>query len=578
MASEFSYDAIHARYGDGIPCPPDYSFPTHVIDRWAREQPDRPAIHWVSHDFKKERIMSYRELADASNKAAKAFQDKGLKKGDRALIQLPRVCEWFVAVLGLWRIGAVASPSTSLLVSKDLKFRAEVAKAKAFIGDHESCGRFEEISSTVGISLIFQVRTDDDGGLGAGRVDFQDALSKVPDGTKCEAPGGHNSTDLVILFFTSGTTGAPKMVLLEAEYLVGHTITGLWYQAKPGTLVLCMADLGWAKGTYGGAGAFSMGATVFLQPPPPGNFTPTHLINALHRYPIETLCAPPTIYRSLVTSSARAYLKKNPLKALRHCVGAGEPLNASVIKEWREITGNLTIRDGWGMSETVIAVGNFEGVELRQGSMGKPAPFFQMGIVGHNGEELRDGEEGELAIRTDKGAGSCWIFKGYVKNGKVDKRQKSHGGKTWFCTGDRGMRDADGYYWFVGRDDDVITSSGYRIGPFEVESALKTHPAVVESAAVGSPDLSRGEVVKAFVILSDEYRDKVLGKKDKEKDLILDMQNHFKKMTAPYKVPREIEFVDTLPKTVSGKIRRIELRDLEKQRKADIVKQQKAKL
>ncbi|GAA6002262.1 hypothetical protein JCM10207_003152 [Rhodosporidiobolus poonsookiae] len=577
-AEDFSYAAIHAKYGAGLACPADFSFPSHVLDRWAAHDPPLTAIHWVSHDFGTERRVSYRELSELSHRAARVFLDHGIKKGDRVMIQLPRVVEFWVAMFGLQRIGAIAVPGTSLLVAKDLNFRAKASNAVAFIGCVDSCARFEEIASAVGISRVFQVRTAGDT-LGANRVDLQAAVAAVPDGTRCEAK--HHRDDLAIIFFTSGTTSMPKLVLLTAEYMLGHTISGLWYKQAPGRLFLCMADLGWAKAAYGSLGCFNLGGTYFVQPPPPGAFSPTHLVDALHRYPISTLCAPPTIYRALVTSSALAYIRKNPPKTLDHCVGAGEPLNPSCIVEWRKATG-VTIKDAYGQSETVICVGNFEGVEVREGSMGKVAPFFKVGIIGPDGEELGTDEEGEIAIRTDTGGGRCWIFKGYVKNGKIDKREKTHSGKTWYCTGDRGTRDQDGYFWFVGRDDDVITSSGYRIGPFEIESALKLHPAVAESAAVGSPDLARGEIVKAFVVLSEEYQEKMRGKgKKEEQELVLDIQNFFKKVTGPYKVPREIEFVDPavgLPKTVSGKIRRVELRDLEKQRKADVVKQLKSKL
>ncbi|GAA5866119.1 hypothetical protein JCM1840_005077 [Sporobolomyces johnsonii] len=573
IPKNFDYATLQQTYGNGIPCPPDFSFPRSVIDEWATRQPAAPAILWVAPDFQHERIVTYRQLSEESHKAAKVFREKGIKKGDRVLLQLPRVVEWWFAAFGLMRIGAVPCPGTSLLVAKDLKFRASASKAVAFIGDVEACGRFDEVASEVGVKLVFQVRTAGDGGLGTGRIDFQSALEGVEQGTTCEIE--HRSTDLALVYFTSGTTGNPKMVLLEAEYLLGHSISGVWYKTKPGSLFLCMADLGWAKASYGSMGTFNMGSCYFVQPPPAGPFNPTHLLDALHRYPIEGICAPPTVYRAMVSSSALQYYRAHPFKALTHCVGAGEPLNASVIKQWRDETG-ITIRDGWGQTESVIMVGNFDGIEVREGSMGKAAPFFEIGIIGPNGEELPVGEEGELAVRCDKGGGSCWIFKGYVKNGKIDKRQKSHGGKVWYCTGDRGVKDKDDYFWFVGRDDDVITSSGYRVGPFEVESALKSHPAVAESAAVGSPDLARGEIVKSFVVLSDEYRDRASGTKAKE--LIAELQAHFRKTTAPYKVPREIEFVETLPKTISGKIRRIELRELEKQRKADVVKAQRAKL
>ncbi|GAA5919740.1 hypothetical protein JCM1841_000781 [Sporobolomyces salmonicolor] len=573
LPTSFDYATLQKTYGNGIPCPPDFSFPHSVIDSWATKQPAAPAILWVSHDFKDERTVTYRQLSEESHKAAKVFQEHGIKKGDRVLLQLPRVVEWWFAAFGLMRIGAIPCPGTSLLVAKDLKFRASASNAVAFVGDVEACGRFDEVAPDVGVKLVFQIRTAGDGGLGKGRIDFQSALRAVKDGTTCEIE--HKSTDLALVYFTSGTTGNPKMVLLEAEYLLGHSISGVWYKTKPGSLFLCMADLGWAKASYGSMGTFNMGSCYFVQPPPPGPFDPSHLLDALHRYPIEGICAPPTVYRAMVSSSALSYYRSHPFKALTHCVGAGEPLNASVIKQWRDETG-ITIRDGWGQTESVIMVGNFDGIEVREGSMGKAAPFFEIGIIGPNGEELPVGEEGELAVRCDEGGGSCWIFKGYVKNGKIDKRQKSHGGKVWYCTGDRGIKDKDDYFWFVGRDDDVITSSGYRIGPFEVESALKSHPAVAESAAVGSPDVARGEIVKSFVVLADEYRDRASGTKAQE--LIAELQSHFKRTTAPYKAPREIEFVEALPKTISGKIRRIELRELEKQRKADVVKAQRAKL
>ncbi|GAA5967236.1 hypothetical protein JCM11641_000484 [Rhodosporidiobolus odoratus] len=577
MPEDFSYDALHARYGSGIPCPPDFSFPTHVIDQWAKKQASLPALHWVSHDFRKERLLTYSELSDLSHRAGRVFQRAGLKKGDRVMIVLPRVCEWWIAVFGLQRIGAVAVPGTSLLVAKDLKYRAEACQAKAFIGCASSCSRFEEVASSLNVSLIFQVRTDD-AAFQSPRVDFQAAIGAVPTGTRCAASDGRSKDDLAILFFTSGTTSMPKLVLLCAEYMLGHTISGLWYKCEPGKTFLCMADLGWAKAAYGSLGCFCLGGTYFVQPPPPGPFSPIHLIDSLHRYPISALCAPPTIYRALVSPASLAYLREHRPKSLEHCVGAGEPLNASVIKDWGDATG-LMVKDAYGQSETVICVGNFEGIEVRRGSMGKVAPFFEVSIIGPGGEELGVDQEGEIALRTDSGAGQCWIFKGYVKNGKIDKREKHHAGKTWYCTGDRGKRDKDGYFWFVGRDDDVITSSGYRIGPFEVESALKAHPAVAESAAVGSPDLSRGEIVKAFVVLSEEYKEKLdRGNEEGVQMLVSEIQDFVKHVTAPYKFPREVEFVHSLPKTISGKIRRVELREAEKQKKADVVRQLKSKL
>ncbi|GAA6010179.1 hypothetical protein JCM11491_005378 [Sporobolomyces phaffii] len=573
---DFSLATLEKLYANGIPCPDDFSFPAHVIDHFAATQPTTPAIWWVSHDFAAERKVTYAQLRDESVKSAKMFTERGLTKGDKVMIQTGRIVEWWFAVFGLMRIGAVPVPGTSLLVAKDLKYRAESCDAKAFIGDASACDRFEQVSTEVGVSQIYQIRPNDaHEPVGDGRIDYIAAVANHDVLEAKDVECRHRKDDLAIVFFTSGTTSNPKLVLLEAEYTLGHTITGLWYKITPGRVMLCMADLGWAKASYGSLGTFNLGGTYFVQPPPPGPFSARHLVDALHRYPIESLCAPPTIYRGLCAESALAYIRTHPFRALSHVVGAGEPLNASVIAQWRRETG-LTIRDGWGQSESVIMVGNWDGVDVKEGSMGKAAPHFEIGIIGPDGEELPVGHEGELAVRTDAGAGSCWIFKGYIKNGKVDKRQKTHAGKTWYCTGDRGVKDEDDYFHFVGRDDDVITSSGYRIGPFEVESALKTHPAVLESAAVGSPDVARGELIKAFVILSEGYKDHATG--DKAQALVADILSHFRKTTAPYKVPREIEFVEELPKTVSGKIRRVELRELEKERKKDVLAQIKAKL
>lgn len=343
----------------------------------------------------------------------------------------------------------------------DLAFRASSSRAVAFIGCASSCPRFEEIASSVSVSLIFQVRLPGDT-LGRSRIDVQAAVDRVQAGTPFIAPQGHRKDDLALLYFTSGTTSLPKLVHVQSEMLLGHTISGSWYKMKPNRLFLCLADLGtltflshlrpslfsppaadarslvgWAKALYAAAGAQLLGGTLFVQPPPAGNFSATHLLETLHRYPIQTLCAPPTIYRALVTTSSLECLRKNPPMKLDHAVGAGEPLNASVIRQFAEASG-VTIKDGYGQSETVIVVANFEGVEVRsgfpplsclspssrltsrhlpflqvrEGSMGKAAPFFQVGIIDHDGRELGDDQEGEIAIRTDVGGGAVWIFKG----------------------------------------------------------------------------------------------------------------------------------------------------------------------
>jgi acyl-coenzyme A synthetase/AMP-(fatty) acid ligase len=297
-----------------------------------------------------------------------------------------------------------------------------------------------------------------------------------------------------------------------------------------------------------------MGAAIFIQDAR-GKFDPIETLDMLNKYPVTTFCAPPTVYRMLVLDAALAYLKAHPPKALRHCVGAGEPLNPEVIRAWEQNTG-MTIRDGYGQTETVLLCGNFPPLPVKPGSMGKPSPGFDVSIVDHDGSELPPGKEGDIAVRI-KPHRPTWLFKEYWRN--PDATRACIRG-DWYITGDRAYKDEEGYFWFVGRADDVIISAGYRIGPFEVESALKEHPAVAESAVVASPDEMRGEIVKAYVILAPGY--------SPSPQLASELQEHVKKVTAPYKYPREIEFVESLPKTISGKIRRVELREMERKKKS----------
>ena len=313
--------------------------------------------------------------------------------------------------------------------------------------------------------------------------------------------------------------------------------------------------MGWAKAAWSNLfGPWVMGAAMFIQDAR-GKFNALETLEMLHNYPITTLCAPPTAYRMLVLDEPMAYLKANPPKALRHCIGAGEPLNPEVIKVWQETTG-MTIRDGYGQTETVILCANFPPLTVKPGSMGKPSPGFDVSVIDHDGNELPPHKEGDIAVRI-KPNRPTWMFKEYWRN--PDATNGCIRG-NWYITGDRAYKDEDGYFWFVGRADDVIISAGYRIGPFEVESALKEHPAVAESAVVASPDEMRGEIVKAYIILAPGYT--------ASPELASELQDHVKRVTAPYKYPREIEFVETLPKTISGKIRRVELRDMERQKKS----------
>jgi acyl-coenzyme A synthetase/AMP-(fatty) acid ligase len=364
------------------------------------------------------------------------------------------------------------------------------------------------------------------------------------------------SDDPCLVYFTSGTVGYPKMVLhTQASYPIGHSITGkYWLDLHEGDLLWNLSETGWAKFAWSNLfGPWSQGAAMFIHDAR-GKYNPIETLEMLNKYPITTLCAPPTSYRMLVLDEPVKYMKANPPKALRHCVGAGEPLNPEVIKVWQDET-SMTIRDGYGQTETVLLCANFPPIQVKPGSMGKPSPGFDVEVIDHDGNPLPPNKEGDIAVSV-KPHRPTWIFKEYWRNPEATEACMRG---NWYITGDRAYKDEDGYFWFVGRADDVIISAGYRIGPFEVESALKEHPAVAESAVVASPDTMRGEVVKAFVILAPGYT--------ASPELASELQDHVKTVTAPYKYPREIEFVESLPKTISGKIRRVELRQMEREKK-----------
>ena len=350
----------------------------------------------------------------------------------------------------------------------------------------------------------------------------------------------------------------------QISYPLAHTITGKhFYRLKPGDLAWILTEQGWAKAAWAFFATWNCGAGLFIHDDRRA-FSAKETLTVLHTYPITTLCAPPTAYRQMVLDEMRTFYRQYPPKALRHCTGAGEPLNPEVIRLWKE-TGGLEICDGYGQTETSLVCGNFEGNPIRPGSMGKPSPGVPLFVVGEDGNETKNDDEGDISLRVDLSETSNFfgVFDGYLgEDGSLDRKLKpagTAGEQPWYLTGDRARRDKDGYFWFVGRNDDVINSSGYRIGPFEVESTLKQHPAVVESAVISSPDPSRGEVVKAFVVLTQEA-DKSAGE-----GLVKELQDHCKTNAAPYKYPRKIQFVDPsfLPKTISGKIQRKKLKEME---------------
>ena len=532
--------------------PEYFNFAIDVIGKWASD-PNKPAMLWIGQ-HSEERGLTFAHFAEYSSRAANAFAKLGIQKGDRVLVMLPRVPEWWESVLGLMKIGAVPIPCTTLLTPKDIQFRAEVAEAAAFITDSEGAAKFDQVRAecpSVKYTILVDANADQ-----AGRENWTNYHQIVREALPEFTGPKTRSDDPCLVYFTSGTVGYPKMVLhTHASYPIGHTITGkYWLDLHEDDLHWNLSEMGWAKAAWSNLfGPWVMGAAMFIQDAR-GKFNAIETLEMLNKYPITTLCAPPTAYRMMVLDEPIAYMKDNPPKALRHCVGAGEPLNPEVIKVWQDATG-MTIRDGYGQTETVLLCANFPPLEVKPGSMGKPSPGFEVEVIDHDGNPLPPNKEGDIAVKI-KPQRPTWMFREYWRN--PEATQNCIRGE-WYITGDRAYKDEDGYFWFVGRADDVIISAGYRIGPFEVESALKEHPAVAESAVVASPDEMRGEIVKAYVILAPGYT--------ASPELASELQEHVKRVTAPYKYPREVEFVEALPKTISGKIRRVELREMEHQKK-----------
>ena len=534
-------DYESAYNNDRLDVPEFFNFGLDVVDKWAE---DRTKLALISVDSTGENVQhhSFWDLKILSNKYANALRDRGVKKGDRVFIMLPRIPEWYVVMLGLIKLGALPMPGTTLLTSKDIEYRINTAEAVMAITDGENADKIDEAAG--GCPTLQHLVV-----VGAGRkgwVSFEEEMAEAS--SVLDDPEPTRSDDPLLIYFTSGTVGYPKMVLpTQASYGIGHIISAkYWHDLTATDLMWTLSDTGWAKAAYGKLfGQWTLGAAV-MQHDARGRFDAPLTLRLLEKHGVTSFCAPPTAYRMLVLEDLRKYRLDN----LRHCTGAGEPLNPEVMKQWQDGTG-LVIYDGYGQTETVLMVGNFRCNEVRPGSMGKPAPGFTIRVVDEQGNEMPAGEEGQIAVKV-KPERPVGLFKEYWKD--AEEMERSFLG-DWYLTGDKAYIDEDGYFWFVGRADDVIISAGYRIGPFEVESALIEHPAVAESAVVASPDDVRGEIVKAFVILAPDYV--------ASDELMISLQDHVRTTTAPYKYPRAVEFVTELPKTVSGKIRRVELRQRE---------------
>lgn len=528
--------------------PDNFNFAYDIIDEYAKLEPGRTALVWCNDDGD-ERIFTFADLKKWSDKTANMLSEAGIKKGDRVMLILRRRYEFYFAAFALAKIGAVYIPSTNQLTEKDIAYRNNAASIKAIIAYNqpEVVQQVEEaVKKSPTVESLFLV-----GGKRESWEDFDERVERSKE--EWIRPSGNEGTtnkDPMIIYFTSGTTSMPKMAVQDFTYPLGHIVTAkYWQRVVDGGLHLTLSDSGWAKFGWGKIyGQWICGAVQFVYDM--DRFEPDRLLEKMEKYRISTFCAPPTVYRFILQHE----LEKYDLSSIVHCSTAGEPLNPDVFSRFKKRTG-LDILNGFGQSETTVLVANFEWLDIPPGAMGKPNPAYKIDIVDENDCSCPPGEEGELIIRGVDSNKPAGLFSGYYRDQEATRR-------VWYNdiyhTGDMAYRDEHGFLWFVGRNDDVIKASGYRISPFEVESAIIEHPSVVECAVTGVPDEIRGTVVKATVVLAKGYT--------ASEELKKEIQDYVKHVTAPYKYPRIIEFVEELPKTVSGKIKRAQIRreDVEK--------------
>ncbi|XP_058567205.1 acyl-coenzyme A synthetase ACSM3, mitochondrial isoform X2 [Neofelis nebulosa] len=507
-----NYESIKQEFK--LETPEYFNFAKDILDQWtnmekAGKRPSNPAFWWINGNGEEVR-WSFEELGSLSRKFANILTEAcALKRGDRVIVILPRIPEWWLANVACLRTGTVLIPGTTQLTQRDILYRLQSSKAKCIITDEVLAPAVDAVASkceNLHSKLIVSQKPKDGWG------NLKEMMKQASDNHTCVKT---KHDEMMAIYFTSGTSGTPKMTgHTHSSFGLGLSVNGrFWLDLTPSDVIWNTSDTGWAKSAW--SSVFSpwiQGACVFAHYLP--RFEPTSIFQTLSEFPITVFCSAPTAYRMLIQNDMTSY----KFKSLKHCVSAGEPINPEVTEQWRNRTG-LDIYEGYGQTETVLICGNFKGMKIKSGSMGKPSPAFD------------------------------------VKDNPTKTASTLRG--NFYITGDRGYMDEDGYFWFVARSDDIILSSGYRIGPFEVESALIEHPAVAEAAVVSSPDPIRGEVVKAFIVLSHDY------KSHDQEQLKKEIQEHVKKITAPYKYPRKVEFIQELPKTISGKIKRNELRKKE---------------
>ena len=522
--------------------PEHFNFAYDVMDQWAEQKPEKLALLWTNDEGECIRF-SFKDIKEQSDRAAAYFMSLGIGKGDMVMLILKRRYEFWLSMLALHKIGAVAIPATHMLTTHDIVYRNNRASVKAIICAGEEY-IMEQVAGSKADSPTLEILVS----IGPKQADgFHDWHKEWNDAPAFVRPTEKNDNDdTMLMYFTSGTSGEPKMVAHDFLYAMGHLTTGVyWHNLSEDSIHLTVADTGWGKAVWGKMyGQWFAGAAVFVFDHE--KFTADKILRQIEKYRITSFCAPPTVYRFLIHEDFSHY----DLSSLRYCCTAGEALNPAVFDKFKELTG-ISLMEGFGQTETTMTLGTMPWTKPKPGSMGLPNPQYDIDLIKPDGTPCEDGEKGEIVVRTSNGK-PVGLFKEYYRDEEL-----SH--SVWhddvYHTGDVAWRDEDGYYWFEGRIDDVIKSSGYRIGPFEVESALMTHPAVVECAITGVPDEIRGMVVKATVVLHKDWKSKA------GENLIKELQNHVKHVTAPYKYPRIIEFVDELPKTISGKIRRVEIRE-----------------
>ena len=537
------YDDFKANYE--LIVPENFNFAYDVVDGWAEKEPNKRALLWTN-DQGDVREYSFADLKRLTDQTASYFQSLGIKKGDMVMAILKRRYEFWYTIIALHKIGAVIIPATHLLTKKDIIYRANAAEITTIIAVGEQ-SITDHIDAALSESPTIKTLISVGPFIPGGWEDFHKGIEKSAPFTRPSEPT--KNSDPLIVSFTSGTSGDPKMVLLDSIYPLAHIMTAsVWHNLHEKSIHLTIADTGWLKAVWGKLyGQWIAGATVFVYDHE--KFTPADMLDILAKHKVTSLCAPPTIFRFLI----REDLSKYDLSSLEWCTIAGEALNPAVYEQFYKLTG-IKLHEAYGQSETTPTVITTPWNEPKPGSMGLPSPQYDVDIFTPDGRSAEAGEQGQIVIHVDKNY-PVGLFKGYYRNDALTNEAFKDG---VYYTGDLAWRDEDGYLWFVGRADDVIKSSGYRIGPFEVESALMTHPAVVECAITAVPDDIRGQIVKATVILSKEYKEKA------GEALVKELQDHVKNVTAPYKYPRIIDFVDELPKTISGKIRRVEIRDKDK--------------